>query len=184
MKTTLARKKFTIEDYQLLGDTGVIKPGERVELINGEIIEMSPVNAPHIACVNRLTMLFASQLAGKAIVSVQNPVVLDQYNEPQLDLVLFKHRDDFYAKEKATPADVILAVEVADTTLGYDRNIKSDLYATAGILEFWIVNVQKKEIEKYTHPGEGRYRQFKTFKTGDKLDLDGIDLSILVEDVI
>lgn len=184
METTIARKKFTTEEYHMLGDAGVIKPDERVELINGEIIEMSPVNAPHIACVNRLNMLFASKLSGQAIVSIQNPVVLDNYNEPQPDLVLFRHQDDFYAENKATSKDVILVIEVADTTLGYDRNVKSDLYAEAGISEFWIVNIQKNEIEKYTQPEDGRFQRLVTMKKEDTIHVEALDFSVVVSNIV
>lgn len=178
------KRKFTSKEYYQLLDTGILTEDDRVELINGEIIEMSPINNPHVTCINKMTMFFASLVKGKAIVSVQNPVVLDNYNEPQPDLVLFKHRDDFYFDKKAAAKDVIVAIEVADSSLGFDRNVKSTIYAQHGISEFWIINLKKKELEQYRKPSSDRYEQLNTYKLKEILILEALDLEVKVTDLI
>jgi len=128
MDIEVARKRFTVDEYHRMGEAGVFHPEARLELIEGEIIEMSPVGTPHIAAINRTNALFAARFAGRAMVSVQNPVVLSDITEPQPDLLLAPYRDDFYATERLSARHAILAVEVSDSTLRYDRDRKMPLY--------------------------------------------------------
>src|SRR3954469_7674954 len=121
MATEFARRRFTVDDYHKMGDAGILTEDDRVELLDGEIVEMSPINIPHATCVGLLTMLFAPPLAGKGIVWVQNPIFIDNLNEPQPDLALLRLRD--YLREERHPGsdDILLLIEVADATVRSDR---------------------------------------------------------------
>jgi Uma2 family endonuclease len=146
-----------VDDYYRMVEVGLLREDERVELIEGEVIRMSPIGSRHAACVARLTKLF-SRLAGEsAIVWVQNPVRLDDFSEPQPDVALLKPRADFYANAHPTPADVLLIVEVSDTTIGYDRQVKVPLYARAGVPEVWVIDLANETVETYAQPREGAY---------------------------
>src|SRR5438132_4583560 len=153
METEVAKKLFTVEEYHRMGEAGIFHPEARLELIEGEIIEMSPVGDPHIGCVNRATALFSTRLAGKVIVSVQNAVRLSRYTEPQPDIVLARPRDDYYARARISPENTFLVIEISDTTLRYDRHRKMPLYAKSGVSELWIENLQNDVILVYRDPG-------------------------------
>lgn len=152
------RKIFTVEEYHKMIDAGVFAGNPNFELIEGEIVKKMVQGDLHISCVNRLNMLLAPKLAGKAIVSVQNAVVISEISEPEPDIALLKFREDFYASGKAEAEAALLFIEVSDSTLKYDREIKVRLYAEAGIAEVWIVNLPKKVLEVYTDPKNGKYK--------------------------
>jgi len=154
-----ARRLFTVAEYQRMGEAGIFKPGERVELIRGEIIEMSPIGRRHVAFVNNFTQLLVTRLAGRAIVSVQNPVVVADDSEPQPDLALLRHRAIPYKDAEVTAADVLLLIEVAETSLRYDRTVKLRLYAEAGVPEYWVVDCDAESIEVHRAPTTGGYGQ-------------------------
>lgn len=141
-----------------MAEVGILTEDDRVELIEGEIIEMSPIGSRHAACVARLTEILSQRVAGQAIVWVQNPIRLDEYNEPEPDVALLKRRDDFYSEGHPTPADVLLVVEVADTSIDLDRRLKVPLYARAEIPEVWLVDLTKDVIEVYAQPANGTYQ--------------------------
>src|SRR5262245_32537193 len=122
METEVTKKLFTVDEFYRMGEAGIFGPEPRLELIEGEIIEMSPIGIRHMSCVNRATALFASRLAGKAMLSVQNAMLLSRYTMPQPDIVLARPREDFYSNQHIAPEDILLAIEVSDTTIGYDRN--------------------------------------------------------------
>ncbi len=158
-KVECARRLFTRKDYHRMGEAGILKPTERVELIRGEIIEMSPIGPRHIAFVNNLTQLLVTRLRGRAIVSVQNPVALEEDTEPAPDLtVLRRRRPPYKEAEPATP-DVLLLIEVGDTSLTYDRGTKLRLYAEAGIPEYWVVDASAEAVEIHRRPGAGGYAE-------------------------
>src|SRR5438552_12280642 len=136
------RRRFTVEEYHRMAEAGILSEDDRVELIEGEIVQMSPIGPRHSACVDRLNALFTSRLRRRAIVRVQNPIVLSRWTEPQPDLTLLRPRADFYAERHPGPADVLLAVEVAETSGVYDRGTKLALYARARIPEVWLVDVR------------------------------------------
>jgi len=152
-----ATYNFTVDEYRRMGEAGIFEEDDRVELIHGQIVQMSPIGPRHAACVNRLLALFAPLLPEGATLSVQNPVVLDLHDEPQPDLVLLRFRADGYQAALPRPDDVLLVIEVADTTPAYDRNIKAPLYATAGIAEYWLVNLAGGAIEIHRGPRVDRY---------------------------
>jgi Uma2 family endonuclease len=163
---------------------GILKEDERIELIRGEIVEMSPINNSHAACVSNLALLLTEALQRKAHVWVQNPIWLDRRNRPQPDIALLRWRDDRYRRNRPTAADVILVVEVSDSSLVYDRHTKADLYAEFGIADYWIANVKENVIEVYSKPVNGKYQTAQSAQVGDVLSLPGglegtIDLSEL-----
>ena len=159
MAVEVTRRRFTADEYQEMGRAGILREDDYVELIDGEVLAMSPIGPPHIGTVNRLNHLFARLVGDAAIVQVQLPVRLDSYSEPQPDLALLRPRADFYGTAAAGPDDVLLAVEVAQSSLAYDRNVKAALYARRGIAEYWIVDLNGGEVIRHTEPVDGRYRR-------------------------
>ncbi len=152
------RRRFTTDEYHRMAEIGVLLEDERVELIEGEILHMSPKGSRHNACINRFTALLAGRLGDAAILSVQNSIRIDQYSEPEPDVAVLRPRDDYYETTLPSPADVLLLIEIADTSLAYDRGLKLPLYARAGITEVWIVDLTGDAIERHTDPADGMYR--------------------------
>jgi len=160
----IARHLFSVDEYHRMGEAGIFGEDDRVELIEGEIIEMSPIGSPHAARVKRLNRLLVRRLGTRAIVQVQDPVVLNRLSEPEPDLAVLKPRVDFYAARHPEPTDVLLIIEVADSSRGFDRTVKAPLYAQAGIPELWIVDVIDEIVEVYRRPRRGAYRQISRFR--------------------
>jgi Uma2 family endonuclease len=152
-------------------EAGVFNDGDRLELINGEIKEMSPIGRKHATCVARLTDLFVNRLFREAIIWPQNSIRLNDNSEPQPDLAILKFRDDFYEEGLPTSDDILLIIEVAESTIAYDRDVKAPLYATAGIPEMWLFDVNKKAIEGYSQPSANGYKQIHLYDEGDVLSM-------------
>ena len=170
-----------------MGRAGILALKERVELLSGEIIVMSPIGLRHAACVDRLTHCFtaAGRLAGRALLRVQSPLMESEDSEPQPDLMLLTHRDDHYDFRHPQPRDVLLLVEVADSSAGYDHRTKLPFYAAAGIRELWIVNLRTDQIECYTEPAAGGYRQSRRYAAGESVAPTELpDLRIPVAQII
>lgn len=163
MTVQVKRHLISVERYDQMIAAGVLHEDERLELLGGEIIEMSPIGISHAVCVNRLNKLFNRSLPEEFIVSVQNPIHLDMLSEPEPDIAILQPRDDFYAGGHPEPEDVILLIEVAETSLLYDRERKLPQYAQAGIPEVWIVNLIEQQIEVYTRPSPQGYQQTAIF---------------------
>ncbi len=159
MVAELVRHKFKRQEYYCLQEVGILKPGDRVELIQGEIIQMSPISSLHAAHVKRLNYLFAQKFGNQVLIGVQDPVMLDDYSEPQPDLALLRPRADFYAAGHPQVEDILLLVEVANTTLEVNRQIKIPLYAASGIQEVWLVNTRDQCLEVYRHPLGNIYQE-------------------------
>ena len=138
--------RFTVKAYHRMAEADVFAPDDRVELLDGRVYDMAPVGSRHAACVNRLSALLAAAIGGRAILSVQNPIYLDDRSEPQPDLALLRPRSDFYSGEHPHPSDVLLAVEVAEATLEYDLYEKLPRYLEAGIPEVWVVDVVREVV--------------------------------------
>ena len=153
------RRRFTVHDYHRMGEAGILHEDDRVELIEGEIVEMTAIGTRHFSCVNGLTRLLVVSVGDEAIISVQNPVRLNEYTEPQPDLAVIRPRD--YRESLPEPDDVLLLIEVSETTLPYDRGVKLPLYARAGIREVWIVDLPGETIERYTEPSGDGYRRIE-----------------------
>ncbi|HWS88939.1 MAG TPA: Uma2 family endonuclease [Pyrinomonadaceae bacterium] len=165
----ITRYSFTVAEYQRMGQVGIFSEDDRVELVNGEIVRMSPIGEPHASCVARLTQTLILMLRRTAIVWAQNPIVLDDYSEPQPDLAVLRPRADFYGQAHPRPEDVLIVIEVSDTTLEYDRKVKVPLYARAGIPETWVVSLPEECVEVYGDPAGGEYQTFRSYKRGRRL---------------
>jgi len=162
-----ARRRFTIEEYEKMAATGILAQDDRVELIDGEIVEMSPIGAPHAAAVDNLAHLLIGRLGDRARVRVQGPVRVPPRSIPQPDLTLLRPRS--YRRESATTTDVPLVIEVSDTSLQYDRTVKLRLYARAGIPEYWIVDVNTDTVEVYRSPSGERYADRQVLARGESV---------------
>lgn len=171
MSVQLLRRKFTVEQYHKMLESGILTENDRVELIAGEIVEMSPIGTKHAACVARLIWLFMRTLADAAIIWVQNPIQLNDNSEPQPDVVLLKPRDDFYESAHPQPSDIFLLIEVADATIKYDREVKVPLYAKDNILEVWLVDINEQIVEVYREPTSDGYRNIQKFSRGQTLSI-------------
>lgn len=155
-------------------DIGMFPEDKRFELIRGEILEMPTARSLHSGVVNRLNHLFTSRLGESVIVSVQNPSSIDDYSEPAPDLALVKPRGDFYTSSHPTPEDVLLIIEVSQMTIRFDTRIKAPLYAEAGILEYWILNVVQNTLEVRTDPVNGRYGRLQLLRHGQTISPVGL----------
>jgi Uma2 family endonuclease len=182
MSIEIAKHLFTVEQYERMIETGILTKYDRVELIEGEIVEMSPIGNHHAACVARLTELLGEKVARRAIVWVQSPIVISPNSQPQPDIALLKRRDDFYARSRPTPDDVLLLIEVSDSTLKYDRQVKMPLYAREGIEEFWVVNLQDDEIEIHARPTGGAYQLVRRLGRGETVNSENVPGLVLEVD--
>jgi len=163
------KHRFSAEDYHRMAETGVLLPDARVELLNGQIIDMSPIGPFHGGLVNRLIRLFTTSAGGRWLVSAQNPVRLDDYSEPEPDLMLLRPEPGDYTRRHPGPSDVYLLVEVSDTTLAFDRGEKLSAYGRAGIPEVWIVNLVDEIIEAHREPHFTGYGSCKVLRAGDQV---------------
>jgi Uma2 family endonuclease len=164
-----AHYQFTVADYHRMLETGVLNEDSRVELLNGEILKMSPIGPRHAACVDRLSEQLRDQVKKIAIVRVQNPVGLDNYSEPEPDVTLLKRREDYYVNTHPQPDDIFLVVEVSDTTLERDRQTKLPLYAQTGIRELWLIDLPNDRIEIHSSPHNGVYQEVRIVQRGQKV---------------
>jgi Uma2 family endonuclease len=151
--------RHSVEEYQRMGETGILGPELRTELIEGEIVEMTPIGPEHAGTVKFLNARLVVAVGECALVSTQDPVTLTPFSEPQPDLALLCPRNDFYRGANPRPEDVLLLIEVADSSLRYDRDLKLPLYARAGIPEVWLVDLTGRCLTRYRGPGEEGYRE-------------------------
>jgi hypothetical protein len=168
MALPLLKGPFTVAAYQRLGELGVLREDDRVELISGQVVEMTPIGDAHASCVRRLSRLFSRHLLEVAIIDVQNPVVLGPHDAPQPDLTLLRPRADAYPSHPRS-RDTLLVVEVADSSVGYDRDIKIPRYARAGVPEVWLVDLAADRIEVYRQPAAERYAYVRAASRGEML---------------
>jgi Uma2 family endonuclease len=184
MAVSVARRVFTVSEYERMGGAGILGEDDHVELIEGEIITMSPIGGRHAACVKRLNRLLSAALGQAVIVSVQDPIRLGEFSEPQPDVALLRPRADFYT-EHPTPTDVLFVLEVAETSLAYDRDVKLPLYARAGIPEAWLVDLAAETIWQYTRPENGAYQEARQWRRGQSVTLSlPPELTLNVEQIL
>lgn len=182
---SVPRRRFTVDEYYCMLEAGILHEDDRVELLDGEIIEMSPIGDRHFGCVLQSSTLFSMRLAGRALVSVQSPVRLSTRSEPEPDISLLRPRADFYRAGKPGPDDVLLIVEVSDTTLAFDRDTKVSFYAVAGIPEVWVVDLNGMRVLVYREPRDGVYRQTMVVERGGTLSPVAFpDLALRIEDLM
>ena len=174
---------ITVEEYDQMVQAGVFPEDDRIELIEGNIITMSPIGAAHAGHVNRLLRLLAPW-AGQVLITVQNPIRLPG-SEPQPDFALLKSRVDDYAGAHPTARDVLLVVEVSDTSVDYDRSVKIPLYGRNGIPEAWLIDLEHQLVEVYRGPSAAGYREKHTFGPGEQLLVQALaDFSLFVADIL
>src|SRR5262249_30073300 len=171
IEVELPRRLFTVEEYHRMAAAGIFHPDERVEPIEGEIVQMSPIGPRRAGCVINATRMFITRHGEPGVVSPQNPVVIQPRSELQPDFLLLRPRAVSYSHEHPTPEDVLLAVEVADTTVRFDRLVKSRIYARAGIGEFWLLLAMDGAIEVYRTPGADGYASVTRHEAGEMVSL-------------
>jgi Uma2 family endonuclease len=186
MSSEITRRLFTVEECYRMVEVGILRPDERVELIRGEIIKMSPIGPRHGAAVDGANRAFVRLAGDDAIVRVQGTVVLDQLVAPEPDLVLLRPRDDFYVRKNPAGADILLIIEVADTSLDYDMTVKSALYAILGVPEYWVADLQNDRVLCYSDPEKDteHYRSVREFHRGDVLAPGLLPACLLKIDVL
>ena len=185
MSAQCVRRRFTVDEYHLMARTRILQEDDRLELLEGDIVEIAPIRSRHAACVRRLNRIVSQRVRDRAIVSVQNPVRLSQQSEPQPDLTLLRPRDDFYAVSHPGPEDVLLVVEVADTSEDYDRDVKIPPYARSAVKEAWLVDLAGGSIGVHRGPSSEGYRDIGRMGPGQRLAPQSFpDLSIAVDDIV
>ncbi|MEN0050582.1 MAG: Uma2 family endonuclease [Bacteroidota bacterium] len=177
MTLQIKKRLLGVEEYHRMIEADILSEDDRVELINGEIIEMSPIKSFHASHVMRINHFLSNIVGEEVIVNVQNPILIPDYSEPEPDIALLKWDDDFYYEKHPQPEDVILLIEVADSSLEYDQNIKLPLYANAQIPECWIVNLREKQIEMHQYPENGIYKQRVIVQAQDEITIGSLELS-------
>ena len=179
------RRRFTVAEYYAMADAGILSESDRVELLDGDVITMPPIGDWHAASVKLFANAMPPALQGRAMIAVQDPVRLDDSNQPQPDVVLLRWRDDYYRSGHPGPADVLLLIEVSDTTVDYDRGVKLAAYARAGIPEVWIASRPDRRIEAYTEPAGEEYATVRYFSPGENIaPLAFPDITLEVDRII
>jgi Uma2 family endonuclease len=180
MTAQVERQLFTASDYHKMVDVGILKPTDRTELIRGQIIKMSPIRSLHASIVDILNESLVLLLHKKAKVRIQNPIRIGQYSEPEPDIVVVKYRKDSYRTRHPRPEDVLLVIEVADSSLHFDKEVKMPLYAEAGIPEYWVVNIPEKAVEIYRMPKDSTYQEKSSLGLSETAICDAIDFKLKV----
>jgi Uma2 family endonuclease len=185
MGVDVTKKLFTVDEYYKMAEAGIFGESHRVELIDGEVIEMSAIGHRHLGCVNCANTLFIESFGRRAVVSPQNPILISIWTEPQPDLVVLKPRKDFYRRKKPEPADALFVVEVADTSISYDRDVKVPRYAAAGVPEVWIEDLNNDQLLVYRSPAANRYSLSFALQRGDSVSpLAFPDVTFTIEDLL
>jgi Uma2 family endonuclease len=169
MPTAPNRRIVTVDEYHRMADAGILTENDRVELIDGEIVEKVTIGPRHLACVDRATQAFVTGAAWRAIVRVQGSFRLSFLSEPEPDVTLLRARPDYYVKALPTPADVLLVVEIADSWLAFDRDRKRPLYAEAGVAEFWLVDLNTNIVLRHRDPEGRAYRTVERHTRGETI---------------
>jgi len=184
MGTAQQRRLFTADEYYRLADVGILRRDDRVELLDGDIVEMTPIGIRHAACVDVLNSLFQRFANGRVIVRVQNPIRLSPHSEPQPDLSILKARADFYVSAHPAPRDVLLVIEVADSSATFDRDVKVPLYARSGVPEMWLVDLQEDRIETFSQPTPDGYLRSHVAVPGERVSCADPGLELLVDEIL
>ena len=178
-------RRFTVAEYYAMAEAGILTEDDRVELLDGVIVEMAPVGSRHVGCVNLYTRWLSQLVGDRAILQVQGSIHLDDDTEPQPDLALLRNRPDFYSSSHAEPSDVLLLIQVADSSVGYDRHEKLPRYAQAGIPEVWITVLSERIIEDHSEPVDGVYTRNLIYVPGDTISPGALpDIELAVSDIL
>ncbi|SRR6266571_1503148 len=186
MAVMLRRYRFTVDEYDRMAEVGLLTQCDRVELLDGDIVEMSPIGDRHAGVVARISHVFAERLGRRCIVWGQNPVGMRVVRSvPQPDVALLRPRDDFYSTGRPGPSDALLVVEVMDTTAARDRGVKLPLYARAGIVEVWLVDLGADAIEIYRRPAVDGYADTRVLRRGDRVTPQALsDVTVTVDELL
>jgi len=185
MQAAFEVHRFTVQDWQQMGMAGLFAPDTRVELIEGEIADMAPIGSEHSGCGGWLNNELIRILQSKALVVMQNPLRLGDFSEPVPDVLVLRPRNDAYRRSHPQPADVLLLIEVAETSLKYDREIKAPLYARYGVADYWLVNLPERCIEVYRNPQPSGYAKRRVAHPGETLQALLLpDLQLAVDAVL
>ncbi len=180
-----APRKFTVEEYYRMGEAGVFQPGERVELIEGVILRMSPKGTRHAASTTCAAVYFIKTLGDQVVVRIQDPIDIGRHSEPEPDIVLAVPQEKKYFDHHPLPSEILLVLEIADTTIPYDRVKKGRIYARAGIAQYLILNVNTRELEDYTDPDEDGYRARQTYRADQSFTLLAFpDIAVAVHELL
>jgi Uma2 family endonuclease len=182
---TIARHRFSSNDYHQMIEIGILGEDDRVELIDGEIVAMAAIGSHHAGCTKKSNSFFTNKLGSRVIVSIQDPIALEDGTEPEPDIALLRVTDHFYASQHPTPADIFFILEIADTSFLYDKEVKLLKYAQAGIAEAWLLNLNETEVLACRVPSENGYQDIRTIKRGQSLSLLAFpDLLVSVDDLL
>ena len=186
MTLQIPRRLITVEEYHKMAEVGILSDDDHVELLNGEIIQMSPIKSKHAGHVNRIDAFLKQQLGKQAIIAIQNPVQLSEFSEPEPDIAILNYQSDYYITQHPQVVDVIILIQVSLSTEDLDRQVKLPLYAEAGIREYWIVNLNKKHLEVYREPNAAKkdYLDKKIYSKKDEVVLSQFQLTIPISNLI
>lgn len=184
MEVAYKQRLFTVEEYYTMAEAGILTEDDRVELIDGHILAMSPIGSRHAGCVNRLNQLLSEAAGRRVLVSVQNPIRLSKHSEPEPDIALLRPRADYYTETHPGPEDVLLVIEVVESSAESDRRIKVPLYARYGIPEVWLVVPNTEVVEIYRQPSSGRYLESHRLGRGQVLNIGTLpEITLSVQDI-
>jgi Uma2 family endonuclease len=182
MATEVMKRLINVDEYYKMAEVGILKPGDRVELINGEIYEMSPIGSRHGSVVKKLAMILNEIFKGEAVIGIQDPVRLDESNEPEPDISILKYSADFYSQAHPGAHDILAIIEVADSSLRHDKQVKMPLYANYGIPAYWIIDIATKQITVHLDPVGNSYSSQEVYGVGAEIALLG--KTIVVSDLL
>jgi len=181
MAIAITKRRFTADEFVRMGEAGILRREDRVELIDGEIVTKMTIGPRHAACVDRATRLLVTRAGESAIIRVQGAVRVNLFSQPEPDLMLLRPRSDFYAPGHPGPADILLIIEVAESSLDYDRKVKAPLYARSSVHEYWLIDLNKNVVTCYSSPEHDTYRVARRFRRGQSLSprlLPGVVVSV------
>jgi Uma2 family endonuclease len=178
------RHRFTVEEFHRMGEAGILPEGDRLELVNGEIVEMTPIGSAHATCVRDLDEWLQALLRGEAVVSSQQPLTVEFDGEPIPDITILRLRADRYRRAHPTSADALLVIEVADSSVLYDRNVKSRMYARAGIPEYWVVDLPRGRVAVFRSPEGGEYQEVHEYGRGESWWSEGLGSREVMTDLV
>ena len=184
MAIQLEYRLLTVEDYHKMIRAGILSQNDQVELLNGQIIKMSPIGSQHAACVEKIDELLKVLLKGKASVRAQNPVILGDLSEPEPDIAIVKRKENYYADGHPQSDEIFLIMEVADSSLEKDRQAKLPIYARAMIPEYWIIDLENQSVEVYTNPQDNLYKTKRLFLASDTIQLEIFGHSLPVKSLL
>ena len=185
MEVAVKTYPISVATYHFMAEQGAFAPDERVELFEGEIIEMSPIGSRHARVVDFLNRFFSSIVGNSSIVRIQNPIILNDLSEPQPDISVVRFREDFYKDELPAAADISLIIEVSDRSVEFDRSKKFPKYAAAGIPEAWLINLEAERVEVHSNAKETTYGMVKIYQRGENVISETMpNLELSVDDIL